>query len=113
VIIYMVIMFIAAPVVVWFTITLGWCLLALGAAWLVVKARDWTDDANRTDPRDETAVRNAEALTVTSWVVLGAVVILLLIIIFMFKRIQIAIGVIRVASKVTNGHYNNHTHTHK
>lgn len=97
--IWMGVMYFFAPLVVWFTITLGWCGMALGAAWLVVKAREWTDDANAQDPKDTTAVKNAEALTVTSWVVVGLVVIFFFIIVFMFKRIQIAIGIIRCASR--------------
>eukprot|EP00163_Fabomonas_tropica_P010291 TRINITY_DN2038_c0_g1_i4.p1 TRINITY_DN2038_c0_g1~~TRINITY_DN2038_c0_g1_i4.p1 ORF type:complete len:362 (+),score=70.70 TRINITY_DN2038_c0_g1_i4:1335-2420(+) len=57
------------------------------------------DEADKMDPPDDDFKRNAEYLQYGSYAVFGIAFILLCVILFMFKRIQIAIGVIKHAGK--------------
>eukprot|EP00161_Ancyromonas_sigmoides_P019573 TRINITY_DN553_c0_g1_i1.p1 TRINITY_DN553_c0_g1~~TRINITY_DN553_c0_g1_i1.p1 ORF type:complete len:716 (+),score=391.80 TRINITY_DN553_c0_g1_i1:211-2358(+) len=97
--VFMAVMWVAAPIMVWGLITVGYAALIAGCVWLVIKGRDWTDDANAAEPTNDNDVRNAEALVVTSYVAVGFTFLLGVVILFMAKRINLAIAVIRVASK--------------
>lgn len=97
--VFMALMWIGAGPFVWGVITLGYAALVAGCVWIVIKGRDWTDDANAAVPTNDNDVRNAEALVVTSYVAVGITFLLGVVILFMAKRINLAIAIIRVASK--------------
>eukprot|EP00163_Fabomonas_tropica_P017466 TRINITY_DN3101_c0_g1_i2.p1 TRINITY_DN3101_c0_g1~~TRINITY_DN3101_c0_g1_i2.p1 ORF type:complete len:576 (-),score=200.56 TRINITY_DN3101_c0_g1_i2:392-2119(-) len=91
-----------AGIMVWFTIIATWLLCAAFSAWLYLEGKDRVDRAAVMDPKDEDFERNAKAIQITSYVVIGITFILLVVILFMYKRIQIAIGIIKHAGRALN-----------
>ena len=93
--IWLLLTYFLAGVIVWLTIAAALAVLTMMAAWLYFEADDRVTAAEALNPEDEDATQNAEMWQYTSYFVIAVVVIIYLITIFMFKRIQIAIGVVK------------------
>jgi hypothetical protein len=97
--VYMVLLRYLGGVIVWLSIFLCWAACAAFSAWLYFEGVDRKKKADDREPTDESATRNAKALVILSYVALGITFVLLCLIVFMFRRIQIAIGCIKHASR--------------
>lgn len=86
-------------IIVWLTIAACLAISTMLAAWLYFEADDRVTAAEALQPEDEDATSDAQMWQITSYVVIGLVVAMYLVVIFMFKRIQIAIGVVKYGAR--------------
>ena len=96
---WLVITWFLAHVLVWLTIIAAVAVFCALSFYLWQEGQLRVDAAAEMNPEDEDATRNAEAVLYTSYAMMGITAVLILLVIFFFERIQIAIGIIRVAGR--------------
>lgn len=83
----------------WTTVFGLFITMCAGTYWIYDSAIEKTAEAAAQDPVVESQVSNAQTMTYFSYAMMGMCVLSFLLILFMRKRVKIAIGVIREAGK--------------
>lgn len=84
---------------VWTSIILSWLACAGFSVWLYLYSNDKVKNAGITHPNDADYLRNQKAIRIASYVFLALSGLLLCLIMFMFRRIMIAIGCVKHAAR--------------
>lgn len=97
--VWMMLLHFFAGAMVWLTIAAALALAYLVSAWLSLKSRGMYEHANVNGFSNQQEVSTARTYSIAGKVGFVISAVLTLIVLFMFRRIQIAVGVVRFASK--------------
>jgi hypothetical protein len=98
--VWMMLLHFFAGAMVWFTIGAALALAFLVSTWLTLKSRDmYAHAADVNGFKDQQEMSAAKNYSIAGKVGFAVSAVLLLIVVFMFKRIQVAVGVVKFASK--------------